>query len=189
MEDKSLYDKILIYTFGGKTPSEISLLVDTSESEVRSIMKGQDFRNRLKEMVSKDNSTTNKENVSNVELAKEEIINGVLAAAKTMVELSQYGTNDDRLRMNACVDILDRAGLKPKEVVETVSRQYTPQEIESMNKTLCEVEKVTMRLINKDSSYVLPKSMRVSGGAKKDPSSVTEKAPDVKNRIKDTPTE
>ena len=184
MEENNIYDSVLLYTSQKKSSSEIAVLTGLSESEIKLLSSTKNFIKNLSEKYGVKEVIVD-DGLTNIERARKAISDGAYEAARTVLELARNGGNaEDRIRFLAAVDILDRAGLKPREVIETVSRQYTPEELESMNKSLREVEQVTMRLTNRDSLFLL----RGSGKLGKS-SSGTEKGSDVKNRIGDIPTE
>lgn len=183
------YNKVLLLAYRGMSVKDISKELKLSSKYVRGIRYSAVFKKKL---VSLGENIQNKileveANSTALSRARMAILEGSYRAALTVIEISLMGTADDKTKLMACIDILDRAGLKPREVVETVSRQYTPEEIQSMNKTLSEVENVTMRLTNKESHFVLSKSVKsLQGQVSENSSSDTDKAPDASNRISES---
>lgn len=95
--------------------------------------------------------------------------NGVLASARAKMEekldrltdkllnIAERGRPAQRLQFEAIKDIMDRCGMKPPEVKEIITRQYTPEETASMLQTAKEVEEITKNLSKAKSPYLLEK--------------------------------
>lgn len=183
----SAYDKVLLYAYRGMSVKDIAKELKLPSKYIRSIRYSSVFKRKLEslgEHISKKIIEV-EANSTALSRARMAILEGSYKAAITVIEISLVGTEKDKTKLAACIDILDRAGLKPREVVETVSRQYTPEEIQSMNKTLSEVEKVTKRLTNQDSHFILSRTIK-SSGSNETLSSNTDKAPDVQHRFEDS---
>ena len=69
-------------------------------------------------------------------------------------------TAEKRLEYEAAKDILDRAGYKAIDIVETRERVYTPEETEAMKSTLIQMEEIAGRLTKQDSSFLLDKKSK-----------------------------
>lgn len=76
-------------------------------------------------------------------------------AARKLKYIARHGEAKDRIRMEACQDILDRVGVKGNLVTEIINRNYTPEEIESAKKTLMEIESISARVTMSKSRFVL----------------------------------
>jgi hypothetical protein len=76
-------------------------------------------------------------------------------AARLEVKLMKHGTANDRLRFEACKDLLDRVGLKPVEISEVHERAYSSEEVKQALETMKEVESLSQRLSNQGSRYML----------------------------------
>lgn len=92
--------------------------------------------------------------------AREHIANKCIRAAEKVGELMENGKPYQRLQYEAAKDILDRCGLKPHEVSETITRNYSAQELESMLKVTKEVEVITERLCSTKSPFLLDKATK-----------------------------
>ena len=79
----------------------------------------------------------------------------LLGAANKLVEIMEKGKPEHRIQMDAAKEILYQVGLKPVEVVETRTREYTPEEVQSAANVICEIEKTVDRLEQKESEYVI----------------------------------
>lgn len=107
--------------------------------------------------------------------AMELIKKAAYAASKKVIQIGKTGTPEQRIQLDACKDIMDRAGMKPIEVLETRERVYSPEEVSHAKNMLIEAQEIVERLSNQRSPYIL----RDSSIVQKLPSSVTDKAHDV----------
>lgn len=82
-----------------------------------------------------------------------------LWAVDRIAYMAKYGKPDDRIRFDACKEILYQVGCKPVEIVETRTRDYTPEEVQSAMLVMKEVETITNRLSTKKSPFVLEKKV------------------------------
>jgi hypothetical protein len=82
--------------------------------------------------------------------ARKELERASLHAARTITQLLSRNRKlgkeqvaEMRLKFEAARDVLDRIGLKPREVVETIERNYTTEEIERAMVTMKELNSLT----------------------------------------------
>lgn len=157
-----IYQRILVKTFDGKAGKEIARLVNNSPSFVYRVQKSNYFQERLKVLRDKSIKETTKVIVKNrveqltagtIEEARKVIDKSALKAAKKMVDLMDNG--GDKIAFAACKDILDRAGLKPIEVVETRERVYSPEEVAHARTILIETQSIVERLTTNPSPFIL----------------------------------
>lgn len=113
-------------------------------------------------------------NHSSLHEAREMLQSACVQAVANIIIMANDPQCRSRVQLEACKDILDRAGLKPLIITETRERVYSPEEVVSAKKVLDEAQDIVKRLSNNTSPYVLGDS-RVD----KLVSSDTDKAPDV----------
>ena len=139
-------NQIVLLAMKGKGPSEIAkeLGYKDNHSVISKRMKTKELQDRI---------TNIKETVADTVL--QVFSHNARYAAKKIVKIAKKGTSKDRIQLDASKDILYMAGCKPVDVVETRTRDYTPEEIESAKKTASELVGITDRLFNKRSEFVL----------------------------------
>jgi len=117
-----------------------------------------------------------------IDKARERLVKASYRAAVTMTRLAAKGTPNDRIMLAAAQDILDRVGLKPKEVIETHERVIAPEDAEKTQRVLGEIEAHLQRLSNQGTPFLLkpPGPMSSStdkGSAMPTPTPLVEIAP------------
>lgn len=149
--------KILSLTHQNKSIKDIARLAGVSTTYVSSIRQTPLFRDRLEALNNKIVSRLSADATYRavVDQARQVLNEAAPKAAMKMVELSKTGTKDQKVQFDAAKDILDRAGLKPVEVVEARERVYSPEEISKAQVTLRETETIIMRLERTSSPFVL----------------------------------
>lgn len=170
------HNKVLIDTFRGTEADKIALAHNVSTAVVRSIQKQQYFKDRLQAL---HNDAQRRVLVRSVEQtvnskAREILEKTQKAAALKIVKLMRKGTSEHKLQFEAAKDILDRTGLKAVEVIETRTRDYSPEEVARAKNTLQEIETSIARLENKDSKFLLVRQTKTL-----ESSSVTDTGSDV----------
>lgn len=78
-----------------------------------------------------------------------------MPAVQKLAEIMASGQSSDRIQLDAAQAILDRAGLAKSTIVENVSRNYSPEELESARNTLLEIESITARVSTSQSKFIL----------------------------------
>ena len=132
-----------------------------SSKAINKVVKDPYFIARLKEEQSKltssivDKISTSESTKAVLEQAKGMLVSYALDAVAKIKYLSDCGEAKERIQLEAAQAILDRAGLPKKEVIEHVSRNYTPEEIESAHKTLLEIESITARVSTTQSRFII----------------------------------
>ncbi len=164
---KPVYTKILALTHRGHKLEYISQHVQMAITGIHRIQRRPDFIDRLDRMcvaVAKDEARRDSIPKPNaMERARAKINAAAFEAATTMVKLIKkprkgqaiIPVQEKRILLEAAKDILDRAGLKPVEVIETRERVYTPEEVKSALNTIRELEHVVKRLDNTGNNFVL----------------------------------
>lgn len=89
--------------------------------------------------------------------ARQHLTDKAERAAIKLCEIIEKGTPQQKIQLEAIKDLLDRIGMKPHEVKETLHRQYTNEELSSMLNITKEVETITERLRAKDTPYLIDK--------------------------------
>lgn len=172
---KPNHTKVLKMTFEERSLDEIAKAVGMTKNTVVSLRKQKFFRIKLQDMQSRvlEKATDNQAHQLVISEARDILVKAAPEAANKMKELSKTGTKDQKVQFDAAKDILDRAGLKPVEVIEARERVYSVEEIQAANKTLKETETIITRLQTKSSRFILRDSRGVSVE-----SSVTDKGSD-----------
>lgn len=138
------YSKILMYYEQGVPIAEIAKRVNMNERSVYKVMEKDAFKERATEF---EQGIVNKARVLFEAKA--------LDAAKRVIKIMRSGTAKDRIRFDAAKEILYQVGLKPVDVVETRTREYTPEELKSALEVSREVEAITDRLSGRSSEFLL----------------------------------
>lgn len=146
---KPQHTRILKLELEGKSVNAIALKVGRDRSYVQSLIDTEEYKEKFTER--------NRSVLIKVQKVFEE---SAVGAARTIKRIARKGTPDERVKLDAAKDIIDRIGYKPVQVIETRQRAYTPAEIESAKGTVKELEDTIIRLERKDSVFVLkrPKS-------------------------------
>ena len=175
------YTKILWLVQKGTPSSQIATMVGYSAIHINRIKSRPDFQEKLTSITRQVDAKIEEKLVDKgyKERARELLEQHVVRATQTIIRISKSGKPKDRVRLDAAWDILDRCGLKPKEVIETIERTYSPEETASMLQVASEVENVMERLTNQGSAYVLAKPEKPA------PSPATDESSDVKEENKD----
>ena len=166
MRWKPIYDEIVLLTLQKVPVPEISKKVGLGKAQIFNVRKTDIFKARTDEYQLKQKELLRDEVQKKVEAklaenqtldeAIDSLINDVPHAVLTLKELARTGAKNDNVRLSACKEILDRSGLKPPEVIETRSRDYSPAEIQQASKTLNEIVSITERLTKQtESRFVL----------------------------------
>jgi len=152
------HTKMLVLTHKSTPAEEIGKILGVSVRTVQWTQAKPEFRQKLESMADKVAQKllqeTNTE-VDSLSKARDELQKCALTMARKLKRLAKKGESKDRLQLDACKDILDRAGLKPVEVIETRERQYSPEEIQSALSAIKELEHLTLRLGKQDSKFVI----------------------------------
>lgn len=181
--------KILLKTQAGLTVEAIARELHCNETTVVNARKRPDFGQRLDSLNNRLVARTIEKRatslVSLTQEARDILTKAAPEAANKMVVLSKTGTKEDKVQFDAAKDILDRAGLKPVEVIEARERIYSPAEIAKAQGTLLETEAIIMRLKTRSSPFIIRDSLasKETGPASSD----TGKSSDVQDADATTP--
>lgn len=174
------YTRILLMTQRGAEPAEIAKELRLSTSLVYKVRNSTFFVQKLAGLQTKviERVTEKRSEMLATDKARAILTKASLFAAKKVIKLAKEGLGKDRLQFDACKDIMDRAGLKPIEILETRERVYSPEEVAHAKAILVETQEIVERFSNKRSPYIIRDSV-----SKKLPSSDTDKAHDAQPKI------
>lgn len=166
---KPIHSKILLLTQRNLTDKEIAKQVKISFETVGCIRQSPYFRQRAALVGRKIALKLEEKGIEALitDKARAKIQQASLRAAMKVLKIMKKGLPVERIQLDAAKDVLDRAGLKPVDIVETRQRAYTPEEIASTKETLLEVETITQRLTNQTSRHIV----KLPGGPVTDESS------------------
>lgn len=178
------YTVILLETHRGAPLLEIAQKVRMAPQSVTAVRNSTYFLNKLAALQTKViEKVTEKRAVQlTTDKARDVITKAAFTAARKMVIISKRGTPDQRVQYDACKDILDRAGLRPIEVIETRERVYSPEEMAHARTILKESEEIMARLNNHASPFVLRDASTVdtaSSDTDESSDAIIEEAPPV----------
>jgi hypothetical protein len=166
----STHDEILRHVSGGKSPAVIASLVGKTLGAVKKIIGSEEFSARLKEIDTAVTSTIIEQrlsglNTDEVKEARMAINKAAIEATHTVIEISRNGEPEDRVRLDAAKDILDRVGIVAPQVIktQTETRQYAPEEVAHARKILEESEEIAVRLSGTANRFVIRDNAALSG--------------------------
>jgi hypothetical protein len=125
---------------------EIAEKVGLSQRSIEVIMNWPEFIQKRYEV-----------NEQGINAAKAIFTNNVTSAAKQIVKMMKEGKGKDRLKFDAAKEIIYQCGGVPKAVIETITREYSTEEIQSSVSAVREVENIVNRLSVKKSDFLLEK--------------------------------
>ena len=153
---KPLHEKVLAYKVMNLQHSQIAKLCGISAQSVRNIIHSPHFQTRLQESRGARTASEVSDQKAILEEAKGVLGKNIIPAVQKMVEIMASGQSSDRIQLDAAQAILDRAGLAKSTIVENISRNYSPEEIQSARNTILEIESITARVSTSQSKFVLP---------------------------------
>lgn len=166
------HTKIMILVSRNTPTVDIAKEVGTSPAVISKIRTSNKFldkltayNNRILEKLADKESTR-----ATTDKAREILLNHSISAARKLIYMARTKNLDPkhRLKFDVCRDILDRAGLKAVDVVETRERASSPEELESMKKTLLELDLITQRLSNQSSQFLITRTGELSTSSNTD---------------------
>lgn len=164
---KAEAQKALLLIAKGEKDEDVSVAVGMTQRWVQKIKGSEWFSKKLEAIHQKQQNmvAVSQANKQIREKARDTIDKAAQKAALTMVRIASnkrikgpdgYASlQEKKLMYDAARDILDRAGLKAVEVIETRERHYSPEEIQKAHSTLMELEQVIKRLSSDHSTYLL----------------------------------
>jgi len=149
-EWSGMKQKILLLHVEGKQQKEIAEILDKNPSTVCEHMQSPEFARRKEKL-----------EIAIQEKVRNRFASQGMRAAEKILQLMETGSGHDRLKFDAAKEVLYQIGCKPTEVIETRTRDYTPQEINSAMLVMKEVETITQRLSTKRSPFIIEKKEEV----------------------------
>ena len=138
------YRKVFELTMKGKTPKEISEMLGLKGHKVYDILRTKKFKAAEEQVQG-----------TAVEKVRKMLEGRLEMAANKIVEIMKRGKPEERLRFDAAKEILYQCGMKPVEVVETRTRQYTPEELKSSLAVIKEVKEIEATLSTQGSGFLI----------------------------------
>lgn len=162
---KPSYTQVLLMTQNGDSLSGIVEATGLTITKVKNVRSSTYFLQKLASLNTKviEKVIEHRSLSIATDEAREIITKAAVTAARKVVQLAHDGDNMDRLQLLACQDILDRAGLKPIEVIESRERVYSPEEVSSARAILQETEAIVARLSNNTSKFVIDRRSVTNG--------------------------
>ena len=147
-------------TYNRVPVSEIAKVSGMAKANITRIRGSRPFRQRLLKLQERitDRIVTKMAKDVVGSTAREYLNGNQMAAAKKMVELLH--SDNPIIAFKAAQDILDRTGMKAVEVIQNITRNYSPEEIARARETINEIETTITRLDNKDSNFLLVRHRR-----------------------------
>ena len=143
---KPVYSNVLVLYLKGNAVTHIAKELHMNPATVHAVINREDFQ--IKFLEHRRNS---------LDAAQSHLKEHVLEAAEKICTLARDGKGHQRLQFDAAKEILYMVGLKPVEIVETRSREYTPEEIQSSLAVTREIEQINDRLTKTSSRFVITK--------------------------------
>lgn len=146
---KPIYTRILILAQKGWTSEKIGKEVGLSGGAVNAIRRKDEFKHRLEGLDSHvvSAAATRIANSVYIREAREILEQSVKKAAYTVrrMAVQKHKEEDNRLRLDACREIFNRAGLLPREisVTEEVTHKYSPEDVKNARDTLEELKNLS----------------------------------------------
>lgn len=174
-----VHQKTLMLTARRWSAKAIAKTLKLSENTIATYRNSPYFKERLANLTRKIEDASipllAQESVSRAtDQARAILIAASVAAAKKMDLLSKRGKPEQRIQYEACKDILDRTGLKPREETVIHERIYSETEVKSALVTAGELENTLGRLTKQGSPFLL--------SGKPAESSVTEDSSDAQTK-------
>jgi len=144
------YTQILKLHSRGITQDEIGRRVHLSRQRVNTVINSPEFAEK---MVYYERTAHEKATAIFQQSAED--------AANRIVQLSN-SSSSDKVKLDAAREILYQVGCKPREVIETIKREYAPGEVHAAMLTLAEMEGVATRLSEQESKFIVSRTERSS---------------------------
>jgi hypothetical protein len=135
----------------GLTPAEIVEKTKFGIDKVRNIIRTDKFQEHH------DTVITN-----SVESARKLLESRLVEAAGMITRIMRQGKPEERLKFDAAKEVLYQCGMKPVEVVENRTRQYTPEEIQSSLTVMKEVQAIEEKLSTQGSGFLIKRDAEPS---------------------------
>lgn len=191
-----IHTHVLLRYSEGAPAKLIAKEMELPEIAVKRITTSVMFQRRLKDvnMDVVNKVVTQRSEVLDVQAATEArriLTESSVVAAVQIVKMAKTSDYGSRVQLEACKDILDRAGLRPVVITETRERVYSPEEVASAKAILDETQAIIERLANQSSPFVLSDMSRgklassvtdISSDGKSSSTAGTNRPPDVEQK-------
>lgn len=141
------HQEVLKQDLAGKTQREITEDLGLKQYRVNQIQRSQKYKLNREKAIE-----------GGVSVARKVLEHKLVAAANKIISVMESGKPEDRLRFDAAKEILYQCGMKPVEVVETRTRQYTPEELASTLQTVKEIQTIEGTLAIAGSAFLVKKT-------------------------------
>ena len=155
-----LHTKLLVMHNEGKSIQQMSKHLNLDIDVARTIVNAPMFQKRAEIVEERviQTVTAQRTEIADIDAimeARRLITDATIPAVLQLTKMSSEEGFGNRVMLEACKDILDRAGLKPITITETRERVYSPQEVTSAKAILEEAQDIVKRLSNQPSSFIL----------------------------------
>lgn len=144
------YTKALMLYAEGKTQEEIATRLGIGRVHMNRLLNSPEWQEKIKYY-----EKTAGERAMQVFAQQAE------RAAGKIVELMDSARSEN-VKLLAAREILYQVGCKPREVIETIKREYAPQEVTAAYATLNEMQKVAHRLSENESKFVVSRTIKTA---------------------------
>lgn len=160
---KPVHTKILLMVNDGMEHKYIARKLDISTNTLSRVKTSSYFLTKLARLNSRviEKVTEKRAVVIATDKARALLTKAAVPAAQQVIKLAASGEPQDRVKLLACQDILDRAGLRPIEIIETRERVYSPEEVVHARDVLLETQSIVERLANQTTPFVFNPSKKV----------------------------
>lgn len=135
----------------GASVPEIMKKTKFGVDKVRNIIRTEKFQEHHEDVVK-----------NSVETARKALEARLVEAAGQIIRLMKQGKPEERLKFDAAKEILYQCGMKPVEVVETRTRQYTPEEIASSLSVMKEIQSIEGTLATLGSDFLIKQTDQIA---------------------------
>lgn len=141
------HQEIFKLHLSGMVPKDIASRLGTTPMRVYSLMRADKFQKKEGIIIEKA-----------TEKARQLLESRLVEAAQKVVKIMKSGKAEQKIQFDAAKEILYQCGLKPVEVVETRTRQYTPEEAASALAVVKEIQTIEETLSRAGSNFIVEKS-------------------------------
>ena len=146
-----LHQHVFKLNMSGLPPRDIAAKTGINIKKVYDIMRTKKFQAHEEKLVG-----------TAVEKARKMFEHRLEMAVNKIIDIMRKGKPDERLKFDAAKEVLYQCGMKPVEVVETRTRQYTPEEIQSSLTVIREVQAIEEKLSTQGSGFLIKRDAEPS---------------------------
>ena len=145
------HQKVYLMYSEGKDIQQIDEKLQIGKERIRTIIRSKQFQTYHK-----------RSEKCAVETARKVFESRLIEAAGKIIRLMQKGKMHEKLQFDAAKEILYQCGMKPADVIETRTRQYTPEEAASALKVVKEIQSIEENLATQGSGFLIKREMVIS---------------------------